>query len=319
MDKNQEILADLADYAEQNSKVEGLIEALTVSERTGSNLDAALSGFSSRYGVSMPKLDGKAATDQQARVLLQALLPSVGSYDPLAPRQTVMAQSAGLAASVAGMFFGSPVGLAAGGASLVQNMRTLMFPGMEFRSTFAQLSADGLDLCAKREPAKSRTRMAYLWAHRVPGLAPPPVSLAGPVHVPVGAKSLVLVKTEGNLRHLERAREWLLMPEAEGDPVVVPVAVQAAGSALELDLETVRPAPGGYRLAARWDWETVPVSGAVALHPFGELKSAAITSATRGRLAEGKGTVTVTLEGADFQFVEKAAFERAQEIGRAHV
>ena len=128
MDKNQAVLSELADYAEQNSKVEGLIEAIAASEHSGRNLDAALSGFSAKYGVAMPKLDSKAGTDQQAGVLLQALMPAVSTYDPLSSRQAVMQQSAGLAASVAGMFFGSPVGLAAGGAALFQNMRTADVP-----------------------------------------------------------------------------------------------------------------------------------------------------------------------------------------------
>ena len=117
MDKNKEVFDELADYAEQNAKVEGLIEAIAGSEQSGSNVDAALRGFSAKYGVAMPKLDSKAGTDQQAAVLLQALLPSVNSYDPLSSKEAVMQQSAGLAASVAGMFFGSPVGLAAGGAA----------------------------------------------------------------------------------------------------------------------------------------------------------------------------------------------------------
>ncbi len=310
--KNREILAELADYAEQNSKVEGLIELLADSERSGGNLDAALQGFSAKYGVSMPKLDANASTDQQAAVLLQALLPAVNSYDPLAPRQAVMQQSAGLAASVAGMFFGSPVGLAAGGVSLFQNMRTLMFPGTEFRSAFAQLSGDGLDLCAKRQPAASRSRIAYLWAHRIPALDPPSVALAGEVHAPLGAGSLLGVKAERRaLANLERAREWLLTPAGGGKPLVVPVVARPASSALELDLRNVKAAPGAYTLSARWDWETIAIPGSIHLHRFGDLKSAAISRASRGRLVEGSGTVMVTLEGADFQFLEKVAVEPA--------
>lgn len=308
--KNREILAELADYAEQNSKVEGLIDVLASSEQSGGNLDAALRGFSAKYGVSMPKLDGNASTDQQAAVLLQALLPAVNAYDPLAPRQAVMQQSAGLAASVAGMFFGSPVGLAAGGASLFQSMRTLMFPGTEFRSAFAQLSGDGLDLCAKRQPSASRTRIAYLWAHRVPALEPPSLALAGEVHAPLGAASLVRVKGQG-LANMERAREWLLAPAGEGEPLPVSVSVRAQQSALELDLRNVKATPGRYTLSARWDWDTVPISGDIRLHAFGDLKSASLSRASRGRLVEGNGTVTVTLEGPDFQFLEKVALEPA--------
>ncbi len=310
--KNREILAELADYAEQNSKVEGLIEVLATSEQSGGNLDAALRGFSAKYGVSMPKLDANAGTDRQAAVLLQALLPAVSTYDPLAPRQAVMQQSAGLAASVAGMFFGSPVGLAAGGASLFQSMRTLLFPGTEFRSAFAQLSGDGLDLCAKREPSASRTRIAYLWAHRVPELDAPSLSLAGEVHAPLGASSLLRVEGAGPaLANIERAREWLLTTAGEGKPLAVPVSVRPQASALELDLRKVKAAPGLYSLSARWDWETVEIPGEIRLHPFGDLKAASLSRASRGRLVEGSGTVTVTLEGADFQFLETVAVEPA--------
>ena len=312
MDKNQEVLAELADYAEQNAKVEGLIEALAASEQSGGGLDAAIVGFSAKYNVAMPKLDTKAATDRQATVLLQALLPAVNTYNPLAPRQAVMQQSAGLAASVAGMFFGTPVGLAAGGAALLQNMRTLMFPGVEFRTAFTQGTDDGLALCAKRQDAgKSRTRLAYLWAYRLPNLDRPAVALAGDAHVPLGAKSLLRLKGAANLKSLEHVREWQLQPAGTGSPVTVPITVQAAGPALELDLTKVKAAPGEYRLAARWDWDTISIPANVWLHPFGDLKAAKLTARSRGRLAEGSGIVPVTLEGADFQFVEKVTLERA--------
>jgi hypothetical protein len=314
VDKNREVLSELADYAEQNSKVEGLIDALDESERSGRGLDAALLGFSAKYGVAMPKLDTKANTDQQAAVLLQALLPAVNNYDPLSSKQAVMQQSAGLAASVAGMFFGSPVGLAAGGASLFQNLRTLMFPGMEFRSAFAQNAPDGLALCTKKPDAsKSRTRTGYLWAYRVPNLERPTVSLAGAIHAPLTSKSLIRVdvKDGGKLKNLERAREWELAPVRTGKPVAVPVAVQAGNPVLELDLTKVKAAPGEYTLSARWDWDTVEVPGKIWLHPFGNLKEAKLTAPSRGRLAEGNGPVAVTLEGPDFEFVERVSLEKA--------
>ena len=97
-------------------------------------------------------------------------MPSVAAYDPLNPRSTVQ-QSTGLAASLAAMFFGTPVGLVAGGASLFQNLRVAMFPETEFRSAIAHaVETEGMALCAKPQAAKPHTRIAYLWAHRVPGL-----------------------------------------------------------------------------------------------------------------------------------------------------
>ncbi len=297
--KNQDILPELADYAEQSSKVEGLVTALASSE-SGGGLDAALSGFSAQYGVAVPKLDTHASTDQQASVLLRALLPAINGYDPLSPRQAVMQQSAGLAASVAGMFFGSSVGLAAGGASMVRNLRSLMFPGMEFRSAFAQPSTEALSLCAKPEQGKARTRTAYLWAARLPGFALPSVALTGVAHVPLRAKSLLNLQSAA--KGLERLREWRL-----GEHLVT---VKPAGSALQLDLTAAGPPPGEYALTARWDWQEVK-AGTVTVHPFGDLKSARISRESLDRLAEGNGCVPVTLTGADFQFVESIALEKA--------
>ena len=70
-----------------------------------------------------------------------------------------MEQSAGLAGAVATMFFGSPVGLAAGGAEFLLNLRTLVFPDTDFRSAFTQpFETTGLALCAKNEPEKPRMR-----------------------------------------------------------------------------------------------------------------------------------------------------------------
>jgi hypothetical protein len=86
--KNEDILAQLADYAEQTSEVETLVQELADSEDSGRSADAALKGFSAQFGVAMPKLDTKAATDQQASLLLRAVLPSANTYDPLAPAGT---------------------------------------------------------------------------------------------------------------------------------------------------------------------------------------------------------------------------------------
>ena len=183
--RNEDLLSQLASYAQQTSQVESLVQTLADSEQTGGGADAALRGFSSRWGVSVPKLDAKAPPDQQASTLLSAILPSATTYDPLAPSGAQMQQTTGLAASIAGLFFGNTVGLAAGGAALVTNLKSSLFPNTEFRSAYAQSAGAGvMAFCAKNAAAKSRTRTAYLWAYRVPGLALPSVALAGPSFLP---------------------------------------------------------------------------------------------------------------------------------------
>ena len=320
--KNRELVPQLADYAEQTANVELLVEGLTNPDKSSgnTNLNAALVGFSSRYGVATPKLDGNAPTEQQAQLLLTALMPALSTYDPLATQKSqVVQQSVGLAAAVAGLFFGSPVGLAAGGAAMFQNMRTLMFPDTDFRSAFAQTANQGgMALCAKPQPARSRTRVAYLWASRIPGAAPPKISIAGEVHLPVGVESGVRIASPDpdRWRLLPRARDWQLVSTA-GSRFPVGVTSDPKAESLSLDLSTNPPPPGNYRLEAKWDWDPLPVDGVLQLHAFAQTASAALTPESEDRLIQGSGPVSVTLAGVDFQFVEKVAIYRLGDRGAA--
>jgi hypothetical protein len=316
-EKQRDLLPQLADYAEQTAQVEALIETLSAWEEapTGSlNLEAALSGFSSQYGVSVPKLDPHAPTNEQAAVLMRGLLPALSTYDPLAPqRASVMQQSAGLAATVATMFWGSPVGLASGGAAMLNNMRTLMFPGTELRSAIAQAQGpDSVALCSKPQPARSRTRLAYLWALRIPDAAAPKVALKEPVYLPAGWKSDVRISGH---KLLPRAYDWKLIPTGGGEAVPVPVTVSTGVDSLTIDLSRAKAAPGEYRLAAKWDWDELRVEGVLQVAPFGDLRVATLTPESQDRLVEGRGAVSVQLTGTDFQFLEKAWLVKPERRG----
>jgi hypothetical protein len=303
--RNEEMLAQLADYAEQTEKIESLVDAVAKSEASGANLDAALAGFSAQYGVALPKIDTHAPSDQQAGVLLKALMPSAAIYDPLNPRSTVLG-STGLAASLAAMFFGTPVGLVAGGASLFQNLRVAMFPDTEFRSAIAHPGeAESMALCAKPQAAKPHTRIAYLWAHRVPGYKAPAPSISDQPHLPLTLKSTV--KGTGFL-HLERAHDWRLVSATS--TASFPVTVTATADALTLDLQQSKAPAGEYRLTTQWDWEPLTLGGTLFLHPLDTLASARVAQTSQDRLVESGGRVAVELTGADFQFVEKVAIEK---------
>ena len=306
--RNQDLLRQLADYAEQTSEVEALVQDLADSEDSGLNTGAALKGFASKYGVAVPKLDTKASTDQQASVLLQTLLPSANTYDPLATTGAQVQQSVGLAASVAGMFFGNAFGLAAGGTALAMNLKGALFPDTELRSAFAQsVGPDNLALCTKSLAAKPRTRTAYLWAYRVPNLKPPVVAIAGVSHLLLGAKSVVKVQPgEGaSVKQLERARDWQLAPAAGGAAIPLAVTVAAPGS-LQLDLSNAALRAGDYRLVASWDWDQLSL-GTVHLHAESDFRGVRIAPASLDRLVEGSGTAKVKLTGADFEFVDHVA------------
>ena len=223
MEKNPELLSQLADYAQETSTVQALVELLQqqdASQASGGQMNAALAGFGSQYGVMMPRLDPAVPTDQQADLLLRAVLPTLSTYDPLnASRAGTVEQSAGLAGSVASLFLGTPVGLAAGGAALVVNLRTLVFPDTDFRAAFTlptpSATPGAVIMCAKFAPPRSRTQLAYLWMLRVPDAPPPSVALASVTRLPLGAKSTVAIRsTPAQSKLLTRARNWQLVPVA---------------------------------------------------------------------------------------------------------
>jgi len=241
VEKNRDLIPQLADYAQETATVEALVQKLTEYEQAppGSrDLDAALQGFSAQYGLSLPKLDTTAPTGQQAALLLRAVLPPLSAYDPIASqRSALVQQSAGLAASVASLFFGSPVVLAAGGASLMENMRALMFPDTDLRSAFAMpLESKGMQLCTKHQPLKSRARPAFLWMLRIPDAGAPSVSLAQPARLPLGWKSTTKVECANlaQMRTLPRAREWKLISADHEASVPVTVEVGSQDDSLTM-------------------------------------------------------------------------------------
>jgi hypothetical protein len=318
VDKNPDLIPELTEYAEQTAKVGALVEALTEYQQQpdpNRDVNAALAGFGNDYNVAIPKINAAASPNQQAAILLQATMPSLQTFDPITSSPAgVVAQSAGLAGAVATMFFGSPVGLAAGGAALFLNMRTLIFPDTDFRSAFAQpFEANGLALCAKNEAPKPRTREAYLWMMRVPNADAPAGALAETAHIPLGGKSSLRVsfaKPEES-KLLARAHGWELV--SAKDHADIPLKVQAGtpDDSLDLDLTKTKLPPGEYHLAALWDWEPLQVKGDVELRPMGDFSKAKVTQESADHLVEGTGAVKVQLTGTDFEFVEKVAIAKA--------
>ena len=69
VEKNEDLIPQLADYAEKTATVEALVQTLSQVEESptpGQNVNSALRGFSAQYGVAVPKLDPSAPTNQQA-------------------------------------------------------------------------------------------------------------------------------------------------------------------------------------------------------------------------------------------------------------
>ncbi|MCU0227711.1 MAG: hypothetical protein MUF01_08720, partial [Bryobacterales bacterium] len=270
--KDASLVSSLASFAEQNQRMEDLIQVLAEQEnrgRPGETLDAALAGFATRHGMGMAQWDREAPTADQAMALMRTLNPTLSAFDPLAPNPAQrMQQTAGLAASVAGLFWGSHVALYAGGAGLFLNMRSLLFPGTEFASALLQANEDErLVLCARPQQNRSRTRTAFLWATRIPDAGPPAITLTQTVHAAAGQSALApaLLGEGAEWRHVTRAQEWRLLSLDGQRELPVTVSADAASRALQLHVPSSTP-PGPYRIFARWDWDLLHPNGLLQVH-----------------------------------------------------
>ncbi len=312
--QDPELIPQLAAYAQQTATVNALIATLSQYDKSKpgtEDLSAALRGFSSRYGVMLPQLNAQARTSQQAQQLLQAVMPAISTYNPAASGPApVVEQSAGLAASLAMLFYGTPVGLAAGGAAMLEGLHTLVSPQTDFRAAFVQPSPAGsVNLCSGNQPPRPRTRIAYLWMLRIPDAGAPSASLAQKANIPLGIRSAVKVTcaTHAQLRLLPRAHQWRLESSGHSYPAPVHVTVGSNDDVLSLDLSHAPLPPGDYHLAARWDWQPFQISGTVHVHPFGDFSGVKLTARSEDRLVAGTGVVPVKLVGADFEFVKSVA------------
>ena len=322
--KNQDVITQLADYAQQTAQVGALVETLASWERSPARsqpLDAVLQGFSAQHNVSLPRVDPKAPADQQAALLLRTLLPSLATYDPLNPQPAHgIRQSAGLAASLATLFLGNSVLLATGGVALFQNLRTVISPGTDFRSAFAQnVPPHDVQLCSQPRPAKARAKIAYLWALRIPSLEPPQVTVPSGAHLPIGREALLPISAEdaSDWRRLPRAHDWKLVPAGGGRHFAVGVSLQPSLRVLKLDTGKEALPPGEYTLAASWDWEPFELAGRFRLHRLGDLSLARLTPQSKDRLVAKSGRVRLELMGADFQFVKKLKLVDPDASGQA--
>lgn len=310
--KDDSLVAQLADYAEKTAQTEALLAALSSAETAGAPVDAAVSGFASQYGLNV-KFDPHAPADQQAMTLFSTLNPAVGSYDPIAPQNSQrIAGAASLATSVATLFLGSPVGLVAGGAAMALQMRALAFPHAEFRSAFVQpIANEAVSLCGSRAPTAPHTQVAYLWATRIPNANAPAIHIGVEDTLAVGQKSSLSVEAnDTDWKLFDRARHWRLVSADQKQSIPVPVHRALTGKLLEIDLSKVKIEPAEYTLAANWDWDPFSAHGSVGVRPTGDVKLAHLTPQSQDVLIARAGKIPVTLEGTDFEFVNKVQFEK---------
>ena len=313
VEKHPEIVTRLANYAEESSRVEAMVQTLSDYEDSAPGsvgLQGLMQGFSTQYGVQLPTLDPKSAASDQALALVRALAPAVASNDPLSDRGSMLAKTSGLAGSLAASYFGAPVALAIGGAQLADNLRTALFPPTDFRSAFAERENDGVNLCtAKVANSKTRVRLNYVWMVRVPNQDPPQLSLTDEPHVALGTSPTITLtaRTVAQLKLASQARDWQLVENGRASPIPVAFKVGAENDQATLDLAHARLAPGEYQLAARWDWSPLDVAGHVDIRAPGNMANAQLTPESQDALLAGQGTVPVQLTGTDFEFVDSVS------------
>lgn len=312
LSRDEVLVAQLADYADKTAQAEQLVATLSNSESSAASVNSALNGFASQYGFAV-QVDRSAPPSAQAATVFGAMNPQLASYNPLASSTAQsVGQSASLATIAATLFFGSPVGLAAGGTAMLLDLRSIAFPNTQFRASFAQpliSNASGVNLCGQQGPLPPHTRVAYIWASRVPNIPVPTVKIGAADFIPATQKTPLPVDVpEPGWKYLDRARAWALVSKDKKVPV--PVVKLGNQHALELDLTKANLPPGDYDLTGLWDWTPLRISGAVHVMPLSDFQTAHVDPASQDHLLAKSGKTPVILTGSDFEFTEKVELKK---------
>lgn len=314
LSQDDQLVAQLADYAAKTSETEALLEAL--SENTSAaGMNAALSGFASQYGLAV-QIDKTAPPAVQAQTLFSTMNPQLATYNPLASSTGErVGQTASLATAAATLFFGSPIGIAAGGTAMLLDLRYIAFPGTVFRSSFAipLPNRTGLNLCGQRGPLPPHTRVAYIWSTRIPNAPTPVIAIKDSNYIPQTMKTAVPVDVpEREWKVLQRARKWTMVSDT-GAKTSVPVTKLGNEKSLELALDKVNLAQGDYKLTGFWDWTPFEAKGLIHVRPLSDFKTAQLQPSSQNELLAHAGKLAVTLTGSDFEFTNKVELRKAHD------
>ncbi len=309
--QDEVLIAQLADYADKTAQAEQLVAMLSNNESSSASINSALNGFASQYGFAV-QIDRNAPVAAQAQTVFATMNPQLANYNPLASSTAQRAgQTASMASMAASLFFGSPVGLVAGGTAMLLDLRAIAFPDTQFRAAFAQpLGNSGVNLCGQQGPAPPRTRIAYIWANRIPNIRTPVIRIGDADHIPTTQKTPVPVEApEPGWKYLDRVREWALVDDQQ-KKIAVPVVKLGNQKALEIDLTKVSVPPGDYKLTGFWDWTPLEATGTVHVLGLSDFKTARLDPASQDRLLAKSGKAPVTVTGSDFEFTTKVELKR---------
>ena len=309
------LIAQLADYADKTAQAEQLVATLSNAESSSAAVNAALNGFASQYGFSV-QVDRTAPPATQAATVFGAMNPQLANYNPLASSTAQgVGQATSLAAVAGTLFFGTPIGLAAGGTAMLLDLRYIAFPDTQFRASFAQQlagSRSGVNVCGQQGPAPPHTRVAYIWANRIPNVPAPAIKIGDENYIPATLKTPVPVEVpEVGWKYVDRVREWALVSSDNKAPV--PVVKLGNQKSLEIDLTKANLAPGDYRLTGLWDWTPVQTTGIVHVAPLCDFRTAHLDPGSQDRLLAKSGKLAATVQGGDFEFTTKVEVQKLQD------
>lgn len=313
LSRDEVLVAQLADYADKTDQAEKLVTTLSDKESSSESVNAALNGFASQYGFAV-QIDRAAPPAAQAATVFAAMNPQLAAYDPLANNSTAQAagQTASLATMAGTLFFGSPIGLAAGGTAMLLDLRAIAFPDTQFRAAFAQPvdgTPTGVNLCGQQAALPPHTRAAYIWASRIPNIAAPSIQIGDADYLPNRQKAPLPVSVpDPGWKYLDRAHDWTLV--ANDKKTSVKVVKLGNQKALELDLTKANVPPGDYKLTGLWDWTPLQATGTVHVAPLSDFKTAHLDPASQDRLLAKAGKTTVTVRGSDFEFTSKVQMQK---------
>lgn len=309
--QDDQLVAQLADYAEKTSETEALLQTLADNAASSATMNSALSGFASQYGLAV-QLDKTAPPAVQAQMLFTTMNPQLATYNPISSSSNAQAlgETASVATAAATLFFGSPVGLAAGGTAMLLELRAIAFPGLQFRSSFAQTAPKGMHLCGQRGAIPPHTRIAYIWATRVPDRGSPEIRMGAANSLPLGQKADVPVEASpADWKYVQRVRKWTVDDE-HGQRAEIKVLKVGNEHTLQVDLEKTALKPGDYQLSGDWDWTPFQTKGVLHLRPLSDFKKTQLDPASQNLLLAHTGKIPVTLRGDDFEFTSKVEMER---------
>jgi hypothetical protein len=312
LSQDDQLVAQLADYAEKTSQTEALLQALSDNSSSAASMNAALNGFASQYGFAV-QIDKNAPISAQAQALFSSMNPQLATYNPLASSASErIGQTASVATAAATLFFGSPIGLAAGGTAMLLELHSIAFPNTQFRSSFAQpRRKNGVNLCGQRAPVPAHTRVAYVWANRIPNTPAPSIHIGDDNNIPQTQKTPVTVAVpDTQWKYLQRARKWDLA-NSMGQKTPITVLKLGNQKAIEIDLDKVNLPVGDYRLNGFWDWEPFTATGEIHVRTLSDFKNAKLTASSQDRLLAHSGKVAVTISGNDFEFTNKVELKKA--------